>query len=105
VQGLYLYGIRESLDRPFPLAAKGIDGKQEVFTIACQGLEAVVSKVSLEEFDSRTIQIKAQEDLNWIKEKAFAHERVVEEAMRKKDKILSLIPMSFGIIFKERARL
>lgn len=105
MEGLYLYGIRESLGHPFPLAAKGIDEKQGVITVACQGLEAVVSKVSLEEFASNEVQRKAQEDLGWIKEKALAHERVVEEAMRKKDKILSLIPMRFGIIFKDKAGL
>ncbi|MEW5767354.1 MAG: GvpL/GvpF family gas vesicle protein [bacterium] len=105
MEGLYLYCIRERLEPPFPFSAKGIDERQEVFTIACHELEAVVSKVSLKEFDSETIQIKAREDLNWIKEKVVIHEKVIEEAMRRDDNILSLIPMRFGTIFKEKARL
>ena len=82
-----------------------IDEKEEVFVIPFRELEAVVSKVSFEEFASEEIQKKAREDLNWIKEKAIAHEKVIEEAMRKDDKVLSLIPMRFGTIFKERAGL
>ena len=82
-----------------------IDEKEEVFVIPFRELEAVVSNVPIEEFASEEIQKKAKEDLSWIKERAFAHEKVIEEAMRKDDKVLSLIPMRFGTIFKERAGL
>jgi len=104
MEGLYLYCIREKTDTHC-FSAKGIDEKGEVFIIPFRKLEAVVSKVSLEEFASEEIQKKAQEDLNWIKEKGIAHEKVIEEAMRKDDKVLSLIPMRFGAIFKEKERL
>ena len=104
MEGLYLYCIREKTDTPC-FSTKGIDEKEEVFVIPFRELEAVVSKVSFEEFASEEIQKKAREDLNWIKEKAIAHEKVIEEAMRKDDKVLSLIPMRFGTIFKERAGL
>ena len=104
MEGLYLYCIREKTGIP-SFSKKGIDGKGEVFTLTCRELEAVVSKVSLEEFASEEIQKKAQEDMSWIKEKALAHEKVIEEAMRKDDKVLSLIPMRFGTIFKEKERL
>ena len=105
MEGLYLYCLREKSESSQILSAKGIDGKEEVFIIPYQGLEAVVSKVSLEEFASEEIKKKAQEDLNWIKEKALAHERIIEEAMRENDKALSLIPMRFGTLFKEKASL
>ena len=105
MEGLYLYCLREKSESSQILSAKGIDGKEEVFIIPYQGLEAVVSKVSLEEFASEEIKIKAQEDLNWIKEKALAHERIIEEAMRENDKALSLIPMRFGTLFKEKVSL
>lgn len=104
MEGLYLYCIREKTDTHC-FSAKGIDEKEEVFVIPFRELEAVVSKVSLEEFTSEEIQKKAREDLNWIKEKAIAHEKVIEETMRKDDKVLSLIPMRFGAIFKEKERL
>ncbi len=112
VEGLYLYCIREKTEDASAFSTKGIDGKGEVFTLTYSELEAVVSKVSLREFASEEIQKKSQEDLNWIKEKAVAHEEVIEEAMKKSvrlatgnDKILSVIPMRFGTIFKEEAGL
>jgi len=104
VKGSYLYCIREKPEKNSLFSTKGIDGKGAVSTLAYRQLEAVVSKVSLEEFASEEIQKKAQEDLNWIKEKAIVHEKVIEEAMRQKDRLLSLIPMKFGTIFKEEGR-
>ncbi len=104
MEGLYLYCIREKTD-PHCFSTKGVDEKGEVFVIPFRELEAVVSNVSLEEFTSEEIQKKGREDLNWIKEKALIHESVIEEAIGKNDKILSVIPMRFGTIFKEKASL
>ena len=100
-----MYGVRASNGAKGKFAAKGIDEKGEVFTRVYQGLEAVLSGISLAEFDSETIRLKAQNDLQWIKEKAVLHEAVVEEAMRNGGEILSLIPMKFGTIFKEEKTL
>jgi len=75
---------------------KGIDGKGKIFIIPYQDLGAVVSQIDLEEFESDEIQRKAKEDLNWIKEKAQIHEEVIEEAMAEG----SVIPMQFGVVFK-----
>ena len=100
-----MYGVRKSRGASSIFLTKGIDEKGEVFTRTYQGLEAVVSKVSLEEFDSETINMKAQNDLQWIKEKAVIHETIIEEAMRNGEEILSLIPMKFGTIFKEEKAL
>jgi hypothetical protein len=101
---LYLYCVRKRTDNP-SFSIKGIDGKGEVFVSPFRELEAVVSRVSLEEFASEEIQKKAQEDLNWIKEKAVIHEKVIKEAMRKGDEFISLIPMKFGTVFKEERNL
>ncbi len=105
MEGLYLYCIKEKTDGVPAFSTKGIDGRGEVFTFPYRELEAVVCKVSLEEFDSEVIQTKAREDLDWIKEKAVAHEKVIEEAMRKNEKILGVIPMRFGTVFKEKVSL
>ena len=105
MEGLYLYCIKEKTEEHPTFSIKGIDEKGEVFALIHRELEAVVSRVSLEEFTSEEIQKKAREDLNWIKEKAIAHEKVIEEAMRNKDKVLSVIPMRFGTIFKEKTSL
>lgn len=105
MQGLYLYCLREKTVNPVGMSVKGIDGAGEVFVITYKDLEAVVSRVSLEEFGSEEIQKKSQDDLKWIKEKALAHEKVIEGAMKSGDNILSAIPMRFGTIYKEAAGL
>ena len=51
-------------------------------------------------FTSEEVQKKAREDLDWIMEKALIHEQVIEEAMRGVGGLLEVIPMRFGIIFK-----
>lgn len=104
MEGLYLYCIREKAE-DISFSAKGIDGEGEVFILPYQEVEAVVSRISLNQFTSDEIKKRAQEDLNWIKEKALAHERVLEEAMRKNGRVLTLIPIRFGTIFKDRAGL
>jgi len=106
MDGLYLYCIRDKTEDPSSFHTGGIDGKKEVFTIIHNELEAVVSRVSLSKFTSREIQKKAVEDLNWIKEKAVIHEDVIEEAMRAaEDGLVNVIPMRFGIIFKNKTGL
>ncbi len=102
-KALYLYCIRGKANPKF--TKKGIDGQGEVFVLPYQNLEAVVSEVPLKEFDSEEIKYKAQEDLNWIKEKAQIHEIVVEEAMQGNGEILAVIPMGFGTVFKSRKKI
>lgn len=141
MEGLYLYCVKEKNNSEF--SEKGIDGGK-IFVVPyqdlpphqsqlrnggksagcskdwCGDLEAVVSEVSLEEFSSEEIQKKAQEDLNWIKDKAAIHEKVIEEAMginadlrrlyadqcgKNPRGITAVIPMKFGTIFKTRKNL
>lgn len=104
-EGLYLYCLRKKTDIPFSSSIKGIDEKQGVFIFAYKDLEAVISKVSLEEFGSEAIQIRAQNDLKWIKEKAVIHESVIEEVMKNNGETVNVIPMKFGTIFKEEKNL
>lgn len=104
VKGLYLYCIRPC-GFPYIKPARTVDGKGECFVIPIAELEAVVSEVNLCEFGSEEIQKKAQEDLNWIKEKCQVHEYVIEQAMRSGDSVIPVIPMKFGTIFKSRENL
>ncbi len=104
MEGLYLYCLRAKPEGSCAILTKGIDGRGEVFILPFRNLEAIVSEVCLEEFASGEIQQRAQEDLNWIKEKALNHTKVIEEAMRE-DKGLSLIPMRFGTLFQDKVRL
>ena len=105
MDGLYLYCIREKTEDVSGFNIRGIDGKRDVFTIIHRELEAVVSRICLSKFTSEEIQRKAVEDLNWIKEKAVIHEGVIEEAMRGADGFVNVIPMRFGIIFKDKTGL
>jgi len=105
MDGLYLYCIREKAEDPPTFRTRGIDGKREIFTIIHNELEAVVSRVSLLKFTSEEIRKKAQEDLNWIRKKAIIHEDVIEEAMKGIDGLVNVIPMRFGIIFKDKTGL
>jgi len=105
LEGLYLYCIREKTEDAPTISTKGIDGEGEVHALPFQKLEAIVSEVSLEEFASEEIQRRAQENLNWIKEKAVIHEKVIEEAMGENSHFLNLIPMRFGTLFKDKGRL
>jgi Gas vesicle synthesis protein GvpL/GvpF len=82
-----------------------MDENGEIFVLPFHDLEAVVSEVALEAFAGEEIQRKAQEDLEWIKERAVVHAKVVQEAMGKDPPLLDLIPMKFGIIFEDRDRL
>ena len=98
MKGFYLYCIRKKGNGKF--SVKGIGGG-EVFSIPYRSLEAIVSEVDLDEFDSEEIQKKAQEDLKWIGEKAQEHEKVIEGAMATGP----VIPMQFGVIFKTKEKL
>ena len=104
MKGFYLYGIcpfikiKKLSDKD---TSEGIGGGK-VFRILYQDIEAIVSEVSLKEFGSEEIQRKAAEDLEWIKDKALMHEKVIETAMNSRGLI---IPMKFGTIFKDRERL
>jgi len=105
MDGLYLYAVREKSKDSAVISARGVDEKSEVFVIRHRGLEAVVSTVCLEEFGSEQIQRKAREDLNWIKEKSVAHETVIEKTMIGNGGVIAVLPMRFGIIFKDRTAL
>ena len=97
--GFYLYCIRPQTAKAIEVD-KTISGEGKVYIIPYDNIEAVVSEVDLNEFGSEEIQKKAEEDLNWIKEKAQIHEYVIEQAMRVGPNLISVIPMKFGTIFK-----
>jgi len=102
-KGLYLYCFRKKNSATLSVV-KTID-EGEVSTLPYEDLEAVVSGVDLERFSSGEIQKKAEEDINWIKEKAQVHEHVIEQAMGRGGKIVPVIPMKFGTIFKTKKSL
>lgn len=105
MKGLYLYGVC-----PFLKTKKSLDidmgggvGGGKAFSIPYQDVEAIVSEVSLKEFGSEEIQRRATDDLEWIKDKALVHEKVIETAMNNSDGLI--IPMKFGAVFRNRKSL
>lgn len=101
MDGLYLYCIRLNIEEK-PEVTETITGEGQVYTIPYQDIEAVVSGVDMEAWSSEEIQKKAQEDLQWIKEKAQRHEGVIEQVMGQGT---AVIPMKFGTLFQDRERL
>jgi hypothetical protein len=99
--GFYLYCIRNVTDTPSaaqrPLL--GIDGTNEVTTVAYKQLEAIVSTVDVKQFSSPAVAKRAKEDIEWIVVHARRHEDVIEGAMRANS---AVIPMKFGAIFKTK---
>lgn len=65
-----------------------------IYTICHQGLYAVTSKVSEDEFSEVNLK-KNLANLEWIKEKASMHEEMIEGVM----KDACVIPFKFGTIF------
>src|SRR6187549_3584246 len=85
VRGKYVYCVIQSAD-PLKFGAAGIgDNGMEIHTVHYRDLAAVVSDVPLGVLDS-------------TRENVLAHERVNEIVMRDH----TVIPMSFGTIFKTR---
>ena len=102
--GLYFYCLREPVGTLPEIKAAAVDGEGRVTVRAFEGVEAVVSAMSMDDFGK--MQTKAQEDIHWIREKAVAHEMVVEEAMGKlADRYVPVIPIRFGVIFNTDERL
>jgi len=109
VKGFYLYGICPVLklerSRDMEADIKGIDDVGKVFFAPYNDIAAVVSEVSLKEFDSEEIEKKAKEDLQWIKDKASRHDEVIKAAIKLDGDSLAIIPMKFGTIFKTKESL
>jgi len=109
--GLYLYCLREPSGTPPEIhpanggiKAPGVNGKGGVSIRIFNGIETIVSNVNLDDFGE--IQKKAQEDIHWIREKALAHEMVVEEALGEPNNSSApVIPVKFGVIFTTETRL
>jgi hypothetical protein len=59
-----------------------------------QGICALVSEVSLDEFGESALAENLKK-LDWVKEKVWAHEKALERVMR----LQTVIPMKFGAIF------
>ena len=93
---IYLYCITNKI--PKLKEAEDLVGNARFFYY--QGLYAVVSNVSTDEFSEENLK-KNLADLEWIKTKAGIHEKVIETVMKDS----CVIPFKFGTIFNTEENL
>ena len=83
---------------------KGIDGSGTVMPLLIgKEIEAIVSLVRFDQFGEKEIADRAQNDLQWIKDKSVLHNHIIMQSVGELD--VPLIPMKFGTIFKNRTSL
>lgn len=107
-QGYYVYGIVWSDDQdgaaagqPLPeLPEHGIDTAYSVYSLPFQGIQAIVSQVSLQEFGLEVIKANLN-DPAWLEAKVRSHQHVLESASAHR----SIIPMKFCTIYLSEERI
>ncbi len=101
--GIYVYCILSRQDnvKLVDRMLLGIDNRFPIYTVPYENLTAVVSRVSLTEFNPERIHEKIEaEELQWIDRRVRAHEEKIELLMQDHN----LLPMNFCTIFKSEAR-
>lgn len=93
--GLYLYGIVRA-DVRLGGDLPGVDDRHHVFLLEGNELAAIVSSVSLEEFDEERLRENLN-DVAWLEEKARAHEAVLEEMLLS----TTVVPTRLCTIFRD----
>lgn len=84
----YLYGIVKS----------GTAGNTAgIFEVSFKDISGVAGEVTPEEFGEGPLK-KNLESMEWLKEKVFRHEKVIEDIMKK----TTVIPMKFCTLFSSR---
>lgn len=93
---IYLYCLTNQI----PKLKEAEDLVDNAHFFCHQGLYAVVSNVSSDEFSEENLK-KNLADLEWIKTKANVHEKVIETVMKNS----CVIPFKFGTIFNTEENL
>lgn len=93
--GWYLYGLMDT--HPPALTLSGLD---HVNCLRFRQMAALVSEVSLEEFDESQLPARLN-DPKWLERRLWAHEQVLDRALG----MATVIPMKFATIFKSELRL
>jgi Gas vesicle synthesis protein GvpL/GvpF len=68
--------------------------ENDLYSVHCNGLYAVVRTVEQQEFDEEGIK-RNMADFQWAKARAGAHERIIEQVMTD----VNVIPFKFGTLF------
>jgi len=96
--GHYLVAVSRSLD---PHALTGVQGIRDsaVRVVECEGLQAVVCDVDLDEFGEEPLR-RNLENLSWVEEMARAHHAAVCAV----DAVATTVPMRFATIYESEDR-
>jgi len=99
--GYYVYGtvVSDSSQPIEGLPGKGVDPAQPVYALPYQAIQAIVSKVSLQEFGPEPMEANLN-DLHWLEAKVRAHQGVLETVLANH----TLIPMRFCTIYRSEGR-
>lgn len=73
---------------------------EDIEKVPFNGIAGVISQVSPEEFGEVPLR-QNLESLDWVREKVFNHERIIEDVMKK----TTIIPMKFCTIFNSTERI
>lgn len=92
-KGLYLYCFFKKCSSIS--SEKGIDGVNDTFVLSYQRLCALVSSVSLDEYNETALNQKL-EDLKWLTSKVKRHEELIRSVME----VCPVVPVGFGTIYK-----
>lgn len=105
--GIYTYCLTRS-PISFPHTFMGIDGVHEVYLAEQDGIFAILSNVSLKEFNEETIE-KNMTDVIWLAHKAKRHEEVIDFVMTyaatNHNRITPVVPLRFCTIYKNQESL
>ena len=94
--GIYVYGVVAPDTSAAVFAdAHGVDARQPVALIVHEGLAAVTSSVSLDEFGRDALEANLKDPV-WLEEKIRAHDAVLAAAVRR----ATVVPFRFGAIYE-----
>jgi hypothetical protein len=93
--GYYVYGVASAAGAGLPAGLAGVDPRHEAKLIEEAGLAAIVSRVSLAEFGEEQLHENLN-DVEWLEEKARAHEHVLDEALAR----MTVVPMRLCTIYR-----
>jgi hypothetical protein len=99
--GYYVYGIvggdsSQPIER---LPEEGIDLAYPVYALPYRAIQAIVSRVSLQEFGPEVLEANLN-DIKWLEAKVRAHQDVLETMLASR----TLIPMRFCTIYRSESR-
>jgi Gas vesicle synthesis protein GvpL/GvpF len=96
--GWYVYCVTEGGEPPVAAELTGVDPSQEVSTLAHGSLEAVVSRVPLDQFGEEELRARLS-DMAWLERTARRHEAVLDAVREQR----ALVPMRLCSIYREQS--